>query len=276
MEFARFAEAHGLILDRIEVGKWVRVPTTDHPRKRNGAYKLMDGIAWVQNHASMLEPVVWKPEGPAPAIDHAAVKRRAAETAREIAERQKKAAAKAGWIMHQTKPDLHPYLAAKGFSEATGNVWDTGESRLLVVPMRIGHALAGCQMINGDGDKKFLAGQRTNDACYTIDNKGPIYLCEGYATGLSIRAALAALRARYTIIVCFSAHGISRIAKSHQRAVIVADNDASGTGERVARETGHPYWISDIVGNDFNDDHRRLGLFAVSQSLRAFLSKNDI
>ena len=50
--------------------------------------------------------------------------------------------------------------------------------------------------------------------------------------------------------------------------IIVADNDESGTGERVAKEIGWKYWMSDKVGEDFNDTHQRLGLFSVSQSLQ--------
>jgi len=47
----------------------------------------------------------------------------------------------------------------------------------------------------------------------------------------------------------------------------VADNDASGTGERVAKEIGWPYWRSDTQGEDADDTLKRLGLFKFSQSL---------
>ena len=40
-----------------------------------------------------------------------------------------------------------------------------------------------------------------------------------------------------------------------------ADNDKSGTGEKVAKESGKKYYMSPIVGNDINDDHIQLGLF---------------
>ena len=48
---------------------------------------------------------------------------------------------------------------------------------------------------------------------------------------------------------------------------IIADNDASGTGERVAKEIGWPYWMSDVVGEDANDAHQRMGAFKFGQSL---------
>ena len=38
MNFEQFAEMHGLIIRRLMLDKWVRVPTLDHPKKMNGAY----------------------------------------------------------------------------------------------------------------------------------------------------------------------------------------------------------------------------------------------
>ena len=49
--------------------------------------------------------------------------------------------------------------------------------------------------------------------------------------------------------------------------IVVADNDASATGENVAKEIGWPYWMSDQVGEDFNDAHQRLGLLKVAMPL---------
>jgi putative DNA primase/helicase len=58
-----------------------------------------------------------------------------------------------------------------------------------------------------------------------------------------------------------------KIAAGLPEGIVIADNDASGTGERVAKQIGWPYWMSDQVGEDANDTHRRLGLFKFSQSL---------
>jgi putative DNA primase/helicase len=96
-------------------------------------------------------------------------------------------------------------------------------------------------------------------------------LCEGYATALSIRAALNAIKARYTLFVCFSANNLGRIAKTLPKGLVVADNDASLTGERVARETGWPYFMPPTVGHDFNDLHLSTSLFKCSQALRSAL-----
>ena len=37
--------------------------------------------------------------------------------------------------------------------------------------------------------------------------------CEGYATGLSIRAAMRAIKMRYTIYICFSAGNMKEVAR---------------------------------------------------------------
>ena len=138
----------------------------------------------------------------------------------------------------------------------------------MVIPMRVDGHLVGCQLINIDGTKKFLYGQRTSMAEFVFDNKGVHILCEGYATALSIRKALKNMKKRYTIHVCFSAGNMVKIASSIEKpGVVVADNDESGTGERVAKEIGWPYWMSDVVGEDYNDAHQRLGLFKVAYPL---------
>ena len=70
------------------------------------------------------------------------------------------------------------------------------------------------------------------------------------------------------VVVCFSAHNMVTVAQKLKPRLVIADNDASGTGERVAIQIGAPYWMSETVGNDFNDDHKQRGLFAVSNDLR--------
>jgi putative DNA primase/helicase len=133
--------------------------------------------------------------------------------------------------------------------------------------MRIDGKLFGCQLIDEDGKKKFLSGQKTSHSTFVIDNKGTNVLCEGFATALSVQAAMKSLRRRYTIHVCFSAGNMAKIARDLDSGVVVADNDASGTGERTAKDIGWPYWMSKTVGNDANDDHKEMGLFKFSQSL---------
>jgi phage/plasmid primase-like uncharacterized protein len=272
MDFLQFARACGILInDYPPVGRWVRLPTEDHPKKRNGAVKFLGDHGFAQNHATQTEVSVWRSEGESKA--NIAEQQRIAKKAQaDIAASQKRAADKAEWILSQCELSTHQYLVGKGFPEERANIWTPDDgTRLLVIPMRVGRLIAGCQLIGEDGSKKFLTGQRTSDAAFVIDNRGLPVLCEGYATALSIRAALTALRARYAIFVCFSAHNLGRIAKTLPSGLVVADNDASGTGERVAKETGWPYFLPPEVGQDFNDFHQSTSLFKCSQALRSAL-----
>ena len=191
---------------------------------------------------------------------------------------QKDAAGKAAFILKQCQFGKHEYLKRKGFPDEEGNVWVHEGQHFLVVPMRTGAdesysgSLVGCQIIDAEGTKKFLFGQRTSGAEFCFNNHGPHILCEGYATALSIRAAMKSLKRRYTLHVCFSAGNMRKLAATLPGGLVVADNDASSTGEKTAREIGWPFWMSDLVGEDFNDYHQRVGLFKASQSLAKSLN----
>ena len=269
MTFLQFAQAHGLIVNTLIPFKWVRVPTVHHPRKRNGAYKFMETHGFVQEHSTMTAPALWKPEGNQQ-IDVAKMQRQSKEVAQDIEAKRKEAAERAEWILSQCELKTHPYLERKGFKDELVNVWDDGNR--MVIPMRVGRQIVGCQLIDEAGEKKFLFGQRTGGAAFVIDARGDNVLCEGYATALSIRAALTALKRRYTLFVCFSAHNLKTIAATLPSGFVVADNDASGTGEKVAKEIGWPYFMPPEVGQDFNDYHRTTSLFKASQALRAAMT----
>lgn len=260
MNFISFAEAHGLIIRNLVEGKWTRVPTTDHPRKRNGTYIYDGTFGAVRNWAVHAEPIVWRPSEPVK-IDMDSIRRRRAKAEREQAIARENAAKKAAWIMHNTTKGKHPYLAKKGFPNEMGWVWND----LMIVPMRIDNRLVGCQMISADGDKKFLAGQQTKEAVAIFDNKGVPILCEGYATALSVKRALKAVKTRYKIIVCFSAGNVLTVAKNVPDALIIADNDP--TGIKTAESTGKPYWVSDVEGEDFNDAELRVGAHSAGKWL---------
>lgn len=186
---------------------------------------------------------------------------------------QQSAAKKAGWVMHQTKLEQHAYLHSKGWPDAKGPVWwASEESNLLCLPMRVGESLVGVQMIDREGGKRYLTGQRTSGAEYLISNNGrgaSDFWVEGYATGLSLRECLHALRMRYRIHVTFSAGNLTAMANS---GYVIADNDASGTGEKAAKKAGLPFFMPPGVGQDLNDMHKTMGTFKTSQILRKWLA----
>jgi putative DNA primase/helicase len=271
MEFISFCRAHGILIDiPPPIGVWRRYPTDDHPRKRNGAVKFMGDHGFVQNHATDTEVSLWQTETPVK-IDRKKIARDMREADAKRMADQADAVKRAAFILSQTVLGKHEYLNTKGFTDSEDMIWGHEGKKTLVVPMRVDGHLVGCQLIELDGSKKFLYGQRTSNAELVIDNKGVHILCEGYATALSIQAALKKMSRRYTIHVCFSAGNMKKVAVGLPDGLIIADNDQSGTGERVAKEIGWEYWMSDVVGEDANDTHQRVGLLKLGLSLVASL-----
>ncbi|NZA01200.1 hypothetical protein H0I39_04415 [Ottowia beijingensis] len=117
-----------------------------------------------------------------------------------------------------------------------------------------------------------LRGMRAKGSVFRIGSPKArrTWLVEGYATGLSLHAALTLLRLPDAVLVCFSASNLKYVASVvHGVRLVFADNDASGTGERVARETGLPYCMAPVVGWDANDMHIKQGVFALADLVRA-------
>ena len=245
MEFIAFAQQHGLIIDSVVTDRWTRVPTEDKPNKRNGSY-IWDGQSGaIQNWAVHDKPITFRSERRDPFITINRVKQQ--ENQEDL---RAKAKSKAVFMMNNAIDKSHSYLTRKGFPLLKGAVWNG----LLLIPMRIDNKLVGCQLIDAEGNKKFLRGQITKGASLIIDNKGRDILVEGYATGLSVREALKDAKKRYTIHVCFSAGNMVEIAKGKHNPLVIADNDKIGI--QTARKIGQ-YWSSDKEDEDFNDAHQR-------------------
>jgi len=274
-DLINFARAHGLMLDGLPpIGVWKRVSTVDNPSKKNGAIKWMGDVAFIQNWAVDEDVIVWHGQPPK-GLDPEKIARLAKQADDKRAALQKQAAAKAAGLLNNCQRAMHPYLKRKGFEEEPGNVYVKDTLGYLIIPMRVGSQLVGAQVISEEGEKKFLYGQRTKGAEFVFDNKGPHILTEGYATALSVRAAMKALKMRYTIHVCFSAQNLLHVSQGLGDCFIVADNDESQTGERIAKKSGKPFWMPPTVGQDFNDYHQEVGLFKASQELgKALRSTN--
>ena len=271
MRFEDFCALHGLIVDSLTAGRWVRVATTDHPRKKNGAYKWLGDIGWVQNHAQSTEVSTWRPEAGAPSINTQAIAEKARQFERTMVAGWERAANRALQLIKSAEQGEHNYLHLKGLGHVRGFVLPDGA---LLVPMRHWQTNApmGAQVIRwlpeeSRYEKKMLPGMRAKGAVFRIG--GPAarrsWLVEGYATGLSLEAALDVLKARDAVYVCFSAGNLVHVASMLSGPCFVfADNDESGAGERAAMATGLPYCISGTVGHDANDMHKAEGVFRVA------------
>lgn len=268
MDFIQFARSHGILINDLPpLGVWKRFPTEDHPRSKNGAVKFMGDVGFVQNHATSTVVSIWKPDSPITTKVKSTYLASIRNAEDEQKKKQHQAMQRAVGMLNGSGLSTHPYLEAKGFPDEQGNVlWQDGKP-VLLIPMRVGGNLVGLQQIDDDGGKKFLYGQRTSNAVFTFDNKGMNVLCEGYATALSVRLAFKQMKQRYTLHVCFSAGNMAKVAAGLEPGLLIADNDASGTGQRVAEESGWKYWLSDRIQEDCNDYHQRVGLFGLTQSL---------
>lgn len=120
----------------------------------------------------------------------------------------------------------------------------------LVVPMvrydlPKDQALKGLQFISDDGSKKFTYGmEKPGSACRlgTVEEGAAIFICEGYATGMSLRMAL---ERQWAVYVAFDAYNLPVVCEAVHKAnpnsalVICADDDyltqVSGRAHNVGR-----------------------------------------
>ena len=274
MDFVDFARGHGLILDHaLSDGRWHRVKTEDKPKKKNGAYIWDGSRGSVRNWATMENFSTYRPDGTVnrvvPRVD---IVRIQAEKDREVT-KQANAVKAAGLALSKAGMAPHPYLARKGFPEALGMVLEGN----LLIPMRDckTNELLSLQRISEGGEKLFLPGGRTKGAVFVLGKKGYLksghlrYLCEGYATGMSVMEAVKTMRQPAEVWVCFSASNLTYVAERiGGDRLVIADNDASGTGQRAAEATGLPWVMSPIEGEDANDWHQRAGIWEISRALR--------
>lgn len=217
-----------------------------------------------------------------------------AEAKRKAAEEKAKADAAA--IVKAAVLAPHPYLDGKGFPEERALtisraalldiVGNDKSSRYLVsgevaivMPARHRKAINSVQVIWEDGTKKFLFGGTVSGSSHRISTGNHTWLCEGYATGLSLRTALRAMGHSVTILCCFSASNVACVAgEVHGKRYIAADSDkpipqygGRGAGEYFARKARIPFTMPPVEGDDFNDMHMHGGIFAVQRHLADFI-----
>lgn len=260
-DFLAFARDHGLIMSHVIAdGRVHRVPTEAKPKRRNGAYAFDGSRGFVQDWTVHPAAIAFRgtAQTPPPRPIIAPLRDpREAEAAQQVARDT------LARCVYQT----HPYLARKGFAAESWLV-DPTDGRL-VVPMydaKRYSRLLSVQRIAPDGTKMFLRGGIAKDAVYHLGRGPEDVLVEGLATALSVRAALASLYRQARVVVCFSAGNLAAVAR-HYRGMVVADNDASGTGEAAAKKTGMRYVMPPDVGTDANDLHQQRGIEALRKLL---------
>lgn len=270
MNFIQFAQANEVIIKSlIDDGKIHRCPTAQHPRSFNGAYKFCGDWGFVQAWDVSDTPAIWFGEKTTPERRER-IKRDMRDEMRVEQEKRRQAAILAADIIQKSETRNHPYLERKGFKTDVGLVDFDGR---LVVPMRDCNDYSrvnSVQFIDSDGNKKFLPGGKAKGSIYRIGSGSESWLCEGLATGLSVRSALRLIGRAASVVVCFSAGNLAHVAGILKgRRFIVADNDASGTGQKFAEQTKLPYVMPPVVGQDANDFHLSSGAFALARLLKS-------
>jgi len=195
-----------------------------------------------------------------------------------LADRARKAAA---WIVSRAADATadHPYMQSKGVKPVPGLRVHRGE---LIVPLRDDSgSLQTVEKIRGDGSKRFLTGGSTKGVWFEIPGQpdSPVIICEGIATGLSIREAVSA-----TILCAMNCGNLLPVAQAVRQRhptreiIVAADDDAATEGnpgmakaEVAAKAIGarlaKPVFLIGQSGSDFNDLHRQAGIDAVREHL---------
>jgi putative DNA primase/helicase len=281
LSFSEVAGSIGCVLGTIrEDDRIYRCATELHPKKRNGSYRTDGSRGWVKNWETG-ETATWH-EAPMPrAPGQRAPPRPLPSLEQRRKEEDIKAAAAAAVAQRRiasAQVETHPYLERKGFPAMLGLVQDC----LLLVPARADGRIVSLQEIAEDGTKKNLPGGRMAGASFSIGSGQLEILCEGYATGLSIKAALSGLCLPARVTCCFSAANVAALAERRRHALIVADHDKPvaqfdglGTGEYYARRAGLPWAMPPELG-DANDLHLDAGLPALQALLLELIQQRRI
>lgn len=170
-------------------------------------------------------------------------------------------------------------------------------------------ALKGVQIIKDDGTKKFTYGMtKPGTACRLgLPVVGqPVFVCEGYATGMTLRMAL---ERRFPVFVAFDAYNLPVVVAAVHATlpgtpiVICADDDYKTTNKGIANNVGriqaqvaqegvmdgpdgaklvvrtfplfHKVTERGDKDTDFNDLHRLEGLSEVAAQLQVCLETID-
>lgn len=256
-------------------GRWVRFPGIGKGRgNRAGWCKLITPTLGIFGDWASGLSETWRDDSHRDDERSAKLLKEAHERERRFSiqerARQAEAAQKAKKLVADAVMSGHPYLERKGFKQRAALV----REGKLVIPVRdaIHYSdIISAQLIDESGEKRFLTGGRTRGGIHRLGveprHARRVALCEGYATGLSVDAALQRLPAAHAVIVCFSARNLELVAQKFPSAIVCADNDESGTGEKAARATGLKWLMPPEIG-DFNDMHLKYGLPAVTEMLR--------
>lgn len=217
---------------------------------------------WRQGIEQTIKATINRPYTVADEMAHVA-RVAAAKAARDL-ERKKQNEAAAStveiiWSEGVAASPEHPYLKRKGIQPHGSKI--TGDGRLMVPLFDSDGALASLQYIDAEGGKLYHPGGSVGGKfCLigTLDVPGVLYVAEGFATAATIHEVSAR-----PVVVAYSASNLVPVTGTlrdlygqGQDIVIVADNDASGVGQRYAEQACAKYgtrMVMPSIQGDAND-----------------------
>lgn len=273
-------------------GELHRCPVVDKPRSKDGAYIFHPdppASGFYENHRTgqretwttkgnirgELNP--WERRAIAKRINEDRIKRQAEQHAR-----WSRAAQKAMTMLAAAKPcgSEYPYLKAKAVSPCKGLFVDASGC-LLVPVLGWNGQVQSLQTISPNGQKRFLSGGKASCGYFPISGKqGPILICEGLATGLSLYEAT-----EFAVLVAFNSGNLEAVALMarerypEKKIMICGDDDRLTEGnpgqtkaQAAARAAGGLWCLPQFDGQDgtdFNDLHQAVGVEAVKAQIEA-------
>ncbi|WP_305841029.1 phage/plasmid primase, P4 family [Photobacterium leiognathi] len=190
------------------------------------------------------------------------------------------------WTDSEPAPSSHPYLVKKQITECEGigymrsipccdffmdKTRTTHLRNVLIIPIYDqNNNVQSIQAINADGKKFFMKGGKMSGGLFPlVGSTETIYVCEGYATGVSLYQLTKA-----TIIVTFNANNLEKVAPTlsaiypDSAIIVAADNDhrkeKEGKGNKGLEVAGkllelhrlpytYPLFDENDSGTDWND-----------------------
>ena len=141
------------------------------------------------------------------------------------------------WTKCTGSEDTHPYLQHKGVKSHGSRV--TGDGRLALPLYGEDDSISSLQYISAEGGKQFHSGGAVSGKFWTLgtmDESGPLFIAEGFATAATIAEATGR-----PCVVAYSASNIPAVTGIMrekygigQELIIVADNDEHGVGKKYA------------------------------------------
>lgn len=244
-------------------GKWANYHLAgDKKRKPKGAYRLtidQDGAVGQFKDRRIDDPQTWSSRASKDLTQEERKEyakrieamRKASD--KKLAEAQDAAALEAAQVWKNSVLAMdHPYLKRKGIQAHGIKINQDGD--LIIPRYDFKGKLWSYQTITKDGDKKYQFQGRTNGTFYPLaskeDDKSRIYICEGFATGASVREATSC-----PVMVAFDSGNLLAVAKETRNRykdaeiIMAADNDIFTFGHPRAASVKN-IEKEDVAGDD--------------------------